>query len=104
MLAVLQERTASFAQLADALRTHSGSLEDCLARIARAAIAFYGEAFPMLASIFADPAMLAAHKDALKADNLGPHKVNEAVIAYLRAEVEAGRIDGRPTCIRPRRC
>ena len=92
MLAVLRERSTAFTQLAETLADHSGSLEEALTRIARAAIAFYVDAFPMLASIFADPGVLAAHKDALRARGLGPHHVNEAVAAYLRAEAEAGRI------------
>jgi hypothetical protein len=46
----------------------------------------------MLASIFADPQVLDGHRDALKARGLGPQRVNEAVAAYLRSEVDAGRI------------
>jgi AcrR family transcriptional regulator len=92
MLAVLQERSTAFTQLAAALDDHSGSVEEALTRIARAAIAFYADNFPMLASIFADQGVLDAHKDALKARGLGPHHVNEAVAAYLRSEVDAGRI------------
>jgi AcrR family transcriptional regulator len=92
MLAVLRERSTAFTQLAAALADHSGSVEEALARIARAAIAFYVDSFPMLASIFADPQVLDAHKDALKARGLGPHHVNEAVADYLRSEVDAGRI------------
>jgi AcrR family transcriptional regulator len=92
MLAVLQERSTAFTQLAAALADHSGSLEEALARIARAAIAFYAGNFPMLASIFADPRVLDGHRDALRTRGLGPHHVNEAVAAYLRSEVDAGRI------------
>jgi hypothetical protein len=96
MLAVLQERSPAFHQLAEALRNHAGSLEDALTRIAVAAIAFYSDNFPMLASIFSDPPLLAAHRGSLRAQNLGPHQVNEAVIVFLRAEVEAGRIGTSP--------
>ncbi len=92
MLAVLRERSTAFTQLAAALADHSGTLEDGLARIARAAIAFYIGNFPMLASIFADPRVLDGHRDALRTRGLGPHHVNEAVAAYLRSEVDAGRI------------
>ena len=92
MLAVLQERSTAFTQLAAALADHSGSLEEALTRIARAAIAFYVDNFPMLASIFADPQVLDGHRDALRERGLGPHHVNEAVAAYLRSEMEAGRI------------
>lgn len=92
MLAVLQERSTAFTQLAAALADHSGDVEEALTRIARAAIAFYLDSFPMLASIFADPRVLDAHKEALRARDLGPHHVNEAVAGYLRSEVDAGRI------------
>jgi AcrR family transcriptional regulator len=90
MVAVLQERSTAFTQLAAALEERSGSIEDRLTAVGCAAIAFYHDNFPMLASIFADRAMLAAHKDALRERGLGPHRVNEAVMAYLRAEVAAG--------------
>jgi AcrR family transcriptional regulator len=94
MVAVLQERSTGFAQLAEALegRAGTGSLESGLAAVARAAIVFYSDNFPMLASIFSDQAILAAHKDGLKQHGLGPHKVNEAVIGYLEAERAAGRV------------
>jgi AcrR family transcriptional regulator len=92
MLAVLRERSTAFTQLAAALADHSGSVEEGLTRIARAAIAFYIDNFPMLASIFADPRVLDGHKEALRDRGLGPHHVNEAVAGYLRSEVDAGRI------------
>jgi len=92
MLAVLQERSTAFTQLAAALADHSGSIEEALTRIARAAISFFIDNFPMLASIFADPHVLDGHRDALKVRGLGPHRVNEAVAAYLQSEVDAGRI------------
>jgi AcrR family transcriptional regulator len=92
MLAVLRERSTAFTQLAAALADHSGSLVEGLTRIARAAITFYVDNFPMLASIFADPQVLDGHRDALKTRGLGPQHVNLAVAAYLQAEVDAGRI------------
>ena len=92
MLAVLQERSGAYTQLSAALGSHAGSAEDGLARIARAAIAFYADNFPMLASLFSDPPMLAAHTDGLRSRGLGPYRVNEAMIGWLEAEVAAGRI------------
>jgi AcrR family transcriptional regulator len=90
MVAVLQERSIGFALLAAALEDRSGSTEDRLTAVGRAAIAFYHDNFPMLGSIFADRTVLAAHKDELRQRGLGPHRVNEAVMEYLRAEVAAG--------------
>ncbi|GAA3916408.1 hypothetical protein Aau02nite_27330 [Amorphoplanes auranticolor] len=96
MLAVLQERSTGYAELSAALgRPGGGSpddLEDRLALVARAAIVFYTDNFPMLASVFSDRTILAAHTDGLRKHGLGPHKVNEAIEDYLRAEAEAGRV------------
>jgi AcrR family transcriptional regulator len=95
MTAVLQERSPGFARLAAALQVpeaEAGDLEERLAAVALAAIVFYADNFPMLASIFSDPTILAAHKDGLRRHGIGPHRVNEAVMAYLQAEVDAGRL------------
>ena len=92
MLAVLRERSTAFTQLAAALADHSGDLADGLTRIAEASIAFYTDNFPMLASIFADQQMLTGHRAAIQARGIGPHQVNLSVEAYLREEVDAGRI------------
>jgi AcrR family transcriptional regulator len=96
MLAVLQERSAGYTDLVSALAAPAeggaDDLEERLAAVARAAIVFYTGNFPMLASIFSDPTILAAHTDGLRKHGLGPHQVNETITDYLRAEVEAGRI------------
>jgi AcrR family transcriptional regulator len=94
LVAVMRERSSGFTLLAQALngKAGTGTLVDNLTAVARAAIAFYGEGFPMLASMFADPATLAAHKEELRSQGAGPHKANEAVAAYLRAEQDRGRL------------
>lgn len=92
LLAVLRERSTAFHELAGALADHRGEPVDGLRRIAVAAIAFYDDNFPMLASIFADQQMLAGHKEAMHSRGVGPYQVNEAVAAYLQQEVDAGRI------------
>ena len=93
MLAVLQERSTGFTELAAALARPAGDdLEQRLTAVARAAIVFYTDNFPMLASIFSDRTILAAHTDGLRKHGLGPHKVNETIADYLRAEADAGRI------------
>lgn len=91
MQAVLRERSPGFVQLARALRG-AGGLADDLTAAARAAIDFYRAGFPMFASVFADPATLAAHREGLRRQGGGPHKANEALAGYLRAEQEAGRV------------
>ncbi|GAA2208481.1 TetR/AcrR family transcriptional regulator [Nonomuraea monospora] len=91
MVAVMRERSPGFAPLADALRGGDG-LVDSLTAVARAAIDLYRGGFPMFASMFADPATLTAHKRELAEQGAGPHKANEALAAYLRAEQAAGRV------------
>ncbi|AQZ67719.1 Transcriptional regulator, TetR family [[Actinomadura] parvosata subsp. kistnae] len=91
MVAVMRERSPGFSPLAEALRG-GGDLVGSLTAVARAAIDLYRAGFPMFASVFADPATLAAHKEELRQEGAGPHKANEALAAYLRAEQEAGRV------------
>ncbi|UBU13560.1 TetR/AcrR family transcriptional regulator [Nonomuraea gerenzanensis] len=92
MVAVMRERSPSFAPLVEALRGGGGDLVTALTAVARAAIGVYRAGFPMFASVFADPATLTAHKEELLQEGAGPHKANEALAAYLRAEQEAGRV------------
>jgi AcrR family transcriptional regulator len=94
LVAVMRERSPGFTPLAQALtaRAGTGTVADNLATVARAAIALYSKGFPMFASMFADPATLAAHKEELLHQGAGPHKANEAVAAYLRAEQQLGRL------------
>ncbi|MEV0617400.1 helix-turn-helix domain-containing protein [Nonomuraea sp. NPDC050404] len=94
LVAVMRERSPAFTQLIQALqgRAGTGTLAGNLTAVARAAISFYGAGFPMLASMFADPATLAAHKEELRQQGAGPHKANEFVAAYLRAERDLGRL------------
>ncbi|SEG77693.1 DNA-binding transcriptional regulator, AcrR family [Nonomuraea solani] len=91
LLAVVRERSPGFTEFARALRG-GGELVDDLTAVARAAIDFYRSGFPMLASMFADPDTLTAYKEELRKHGVGPHKVNEAVAGYLRAQREAGRV------------
>ncbi|MFI6316487.1 TetR/AcrR family transcriptional regulator [Nonomuraea sp. NPDC050556] len=94
IVAVVRERSPGMARLAQALhgKAGTGELAGNLTAVAEAAIAFYRDGFPMLASMFADPATLATHKEELRRQGAGPHKANEALAAYLRAEQEAGRV------------
>ncbi|GAA3541740.1 TetR/AcrR family transcriptional regulator [Nonomuraea rosea] len=94
LVAVMRERSPGFTPLAQALnaRAGTGTVADNLAGVARAAIALYSKGFPMFASMFADPATLAVHKEELLHQGTGPHKANEAVAAYLRAEQKLGRL------------
>lgn len=94
IVAVVRERSPGMTRLAQALQVGpgTGDLADNLTAIAQTAIAFYRDGFPMFASMFADPATLATHKEELRRQDAGPHKANEALAAYLCAEQETGRL------------
>ncbi len=94
-LAVLSERAPnSLASLLGGLgqRVGQGTVRETLEDIARAAIAFYRLNFPMAASLFAEPNLLAAHRQALRERGAGPAHVSDAVAEYLSAERYLGRI------------
>ena len=93
VVAVLHERSPGLTHLWQAVGARDGEdLVDGLTMTARAAIELYNQGFPMLASIFSDPTILAAHKAGLRRLGVGPHKINEAVIGYLGRQQEEGRI------------
>jgi AcrR family transcriptional regulator len=94
MLAVLHERGPQFIPMLMTLPARAGSapVRDILTELAAVCITFYRDGFPMFASIFSDPQILAAHRDNLRARNLGPHRANEGLAAYLRAEQSLGNI------------
>jgi len=93
-LAVLGERLPPLVGLLKRLPEEAGQGEvaERLEQVASQAVRFYERQFPMLASLFAEPALLARHRQALAAVGAGPHRANEALAAYLRAERDLGRI------------
>jgi AcrR family transcriptional regulator len=94
-LAVLNERAPNtLATLLGQLGQRVGQavVRETLEDIARAAIAFYRHNFPMAASLFSEPRLLAAHRQALRERGTGPARVGEAVAGYLSAERDLGRI------------
>ena len=99
-LAVLHERMPSFAPLVRELTEAPGDrpVRERLAAIARASVAMYLESFPMSASMFAEPGLLAAHRDEMARLNAGPHRPVTAVTEYLRAEQRRGRITAGADC------
>jgi len=94
MVAVLHERGPQFIPMLQTLtqRAGAGAVRDTLTELAAAAIVFYRDGFPMFASVFSDPAILSAHRDQLRAQNLGPHRAVDGLVEYLRAEQDLGRI------------
>ena len=94
-LAVLDERLPGLVGLLTRLPDEAGQgvVAEHLEEVATRAMRFYERVFPMVASIFAEPAVLARYRAALAAVGAGPHQANEALAAYLGAERELGRID-----------
>jgi AcrR family transcriptional regulator len=95
-LCTLNELPSGFVSLMRGLQERAGSetVQSVLEQVARSAFDFYGEAIPMGASFFADPELLARHRELLQQRGAGPQRANEAVNAYLRAEQGLGRVRG----------
>ncbi|MBV2366419.1 TetR/AcrR family transcriptional regulator [Streptomonospora sp. NEAU-YY374] len=74
-------------------RVGQGSVRATLEEVARAAIAFYTDTFPIAASVFSEPALLEAHRAALRERQRGPAAITTALARYLAAERDAGRLD-----------
>jgi AcrR family transcriptional regulator len=95
-LCTLNELPSGFISLIRGLRERVGTetVATVLSRVAASALDFYAEAVPMGASFFADPDLLARHRELLQQRGAGPQRANEAVAAYLRAEQKLGRVRG----------
>ena len=93
-ICVLTERLPSFVGILEELPQRAGqeTLGGVLGEVASAALAFYGESFPMSASIFSEPGLLARHREEIRRRGTGPQKANEALVAYLNAERKLGRV------------
>ena len=93
-LEVLHVKVPSFRPFVEELAKPpgGGSLRENLTATARTAIEFYLETFPMSASMFAEPDLLAAHRTSAARRGAGPHRPVEALAGYLRAERQAGRV------------
>jgi AcrR family transcriptional regulator len=91
---VLTDRLPPFAGVLGELPRRAGraALEDVLEEVAGAALAFYGESFPMSVSVFSEPGLLARHREEMDRRDAGPQKANEALAAYLEAERDLGRV------------
>ena len=74
------------------------SLASRLAATARGAIAFYEASFPISASVFSEPELLAAHHAAVTRQGAGPQYPLAALARYLRLEQERGRIRPGADC------
>lgn len=99
-LAVLHESLPSFRPFVDELIRNpgEGDLRANLAATARTAIAFYAESFPVSASVFSEPDLLAAHRAAVTRQDAGPDRPVKALTRYLRGEQERGRLRAGADC------
>ena len=93
LTSALAERLPEFIELLKDLpqQAGQGSVHTHLLRIAEAAVPFYRDVMPMLASTFADPQLLARHRAWAQKSGLGPHRANAALAAYLGAEAALSR-------------
>ncbi|MGZ0150234.1 TetR/AcrR family transcriptional regulator [Kribbella sp. WER1] len=94
LLAVLHERMPELPGSLKELigNPGSGTVRGNLARLARTAIDFYIEGFPILVSLFSSRELLTAHRLRLEELNAGPHRAQEGLVLYLREEQKLGRI------------
>src|ERR671912_550564 len=93
-LCTLTQLRSGFVTLMRGLHERVGTetVPAVLSQVATSALEFYGEAIPMGASFFADPELLARHRELLQQRGAGPQRANEAVAAYLRGEQQLGRV------------
>ncbi|MFI1755736.1 TetR/AcrR family transcriptional regulator [Streptomyces sp. NPDC020571] len=91
---VLSERLPRLTPLLRGLAAEPGRapLEDNLTEIARQAVLFYEQSFPIAASLYAQTQLKRRHDDAMRELGTGPHLPIEGLDAYLRAEQAAGRV------------
>lgn len=72
-----------------------GTVRGNLEKVVDGALAFMREVVPLVASLFAEPELLRAHREELRRRNEGPHLSMTAVENYIRAEQRLGRINKR---------
>lgn len=93
-LRVLMERMPNFVSLMKSLQTLVGkeTVAANLLTVAEAALNFYCHTMPIGSSLFSEPDLLESLRSELRSKGAGPHRANQALSAYLRAEQRRGRI------------
>ncbi|WP_236789942.1 TetR/AcrR family transcriptional regulator [Amycolatopsis sp. GM8] len=91
-LGVLSEQLPAFGTLLTALEAGTGTVRGNLTKVARTALDFYLEGFPISASLFSSRELLSAHRDAMRELGTGPRYPQRALSQYLRAEQRLGRL------------
>jgi AcrR family transcriptional regulator len=87
-LCTLKERFPQLSTTLADLPTRVGrrTLQANLEALAAAALAFYDQGAPVAASLFADPDLLARHREAMRQSGTGPDQAFEQLADYLEAE------------------
>jgi AcrR family transcriptional regulator len=93
-LRVLRERAPRFSDALTQLPERAGTGEpaDHLTEVVRAGVAFYRRSFPMSASLFAHPDLLASVRRKLPGKDAGPREPTRLIAHYLSLEQEHERI------------
>ena len=89
-LAVLEERLPR--PRFDPNASRGEDLAEGLTALVEQLMAFFAASFPISASIFGTPELLAQHREGIAAHGHGPHEPVSVVMAYLDAERETGRV------------
>jgi AcrR family transcriptional regulator len=89
-LSVLKERMPSFSSPLELVGAATVRIN--VAAIVEQLMKFYVLTFPIAASIFGSPELLATQRDGIRARNVGPEGPVHAVRVYLDGEVESGRL------------
>ncbi|MFG2000054.1 TetR/AcrR family transcriptional regulator [Spirillospora sp. NPDC048911] len=86
---VLRERMPAFAGIR---RPGEATVEENLVAIAHGALRFYTRSFPMMASMAAQPVLMAATRESMKKYDAGPQHAVEWLAGYLAGEQRLGRV------------
>ncbi|MFI0484562.1 TetR/AcrR family transcriptional regulator [Actinomadura sp. 9N215] len=89
MLRVLKERMPAFVSRGV---PGEGTVESNLVAVVGGGVHFYQQSFPMMASMAAQPRLMAASREALRKYDAGPHEPVAALTRYLDAERDLGRV------------
>ncbi|MBE1535255.1 TetR/AcrR family transcriptional regulator [Actinomadura algeriensis] len=89
MMLVLQERMPAFSVAGE---PGAGTVESNLVAVVHAGLRFYRRAFPMMASMVAQPPLMAATRESLRKYGAGPHVPVRQLAEYLDAERGLGRV------------
>jgi AcrR family transcriptional regulator len=92
--AVREEVGSAFNELLISLPAQIGTVPPAanLERVARAAIAFYHDLIPLLASLFSESALIESYRNSLREHDAGPHRAVRFLGEYLAAEQRRGAI------------